>query len=110
MSRPTFVTLEECTRNTIFPGVDALAAAGEEMMLSLAVFEPHAVVEAHSHPHEQVGMVIEGRATFIVGDESKLLGPGEMYFIPGGVEHKVIATEEGLRALDVFHPVREEYL
>jgi quercetin dioxygenase-like cupin family protein len=80
------------------------------MMLSLAVFEPHAVVEAHSHPHEQVGMVVAGRATFYVGDEEKLLGPGDMYFIPGGVTHRVVATAEGLQALDVFHPIREDYL
>lgn len=106
----TFVDKSQCSRHNIFPGVDVFTAAGEQMMLSLAVFAPHAVVEAHSHPHEQVGMVIAGRATFYVGDEERLLGPGEMYFIPGGVPHRVVATEEGLTALDVFHPVREDYL
>lgn len=110
MSSRTFVDQSECSRHTIFPGVDVLTAAGEQMMLSLAVFEPDAVVEAHSHPHEQVGMVVEGRARFIVGDEEKILGPGEMYFIPGGETHRVIALEEGCKALDVFHPIREEYL
>ncbi|REJ85941.1 MAG: cupin domain-containing protein [Planctomycetota bacterium] len=110
MPSRTFVDQSQCSRHTIFPGVDVLTAAGEQMMLSLAVFEPEAVVEAHSHPHEQVGMVVEGRARFIVGDEEKILGPGEMYFIPGGVTHRVIALEEGCKALDVFHPVREEYL
>lgn len=106
----TFVDKSQCSRHNIFPGVDVFTAAGQEMMLSLAVFEPHAVVEAHSHPHEQVGMVIAGRATFYVGDEERSLGPGQMYFIPGGVMHRVVATDEGLTALDVFHPVREDYL
>lgn len=106
----TFVDKSQCSRHNIFPGVDVFTAAGEQMMLSLAVFEPHAVVAAHSHPHEQVGMVVAGRATFYVGDEERSLGPGEMYFIPGGVTHRVVATEEGLTALDVFHPVREDYL
>lgn len=106
----TFVDKSQCSRHNIFPGVDVFTAAGQELMLSLAVFEPHAVVEAHSHPHEQVGMVIAGRATFYVGDEERSLGPGQMYFIPGGVTHRVVATEDGLTALDVFHPVREDYL
>jgi quercetin dioxygenase-like cupin family protein len=105
-----FIDKAECTRRTIFPGVDIHTAAGEQMMLSLCEFEPGAVVEAHSHPHEQVGIVVEGKARFIVGDEERVLGPGDMYRIPGGVVHRVVALDEGLKALDVFHPIREDYL
>lgn len=105
-----FSDKSECANKTIFPGVEIFTKAGREMMLSLVEFEPHAVVEAHSHPHEQVGMVVGGRARFIVGDEERLLGPGEMYTIPGGVTHRVVASQEGCRALDIFHPIREEYL
>lgn len=105
-----FVRPDECSRHTIFPGVDVHTAAGEQMMLSLAVFEPNAVVEAHSHPHEQVGMVVEGRAVFYVGETERELGPGDMYFIPGGVTHRVVALGKGCKALDVFHPIREDYL
>ncbi len=55
-------------------------------------------------------MVLEGQARFIVGDVEKLLGPGDMYVIPGGVVHKVISLDCLVKALDFFHPVREEYL
>lgn len=110
MASRTFVEKSQCSQHTIFPGVDVFTAAGDQMMLSLAVLAPHAVVEEHSHPHEQIGMVVKGRARFYVGDEERLLGAGEMYFIPGGVPHRVVALEEGCEALDVFHPVREEYL
>jgi quercetin dioxygenase-like cupin family protein len=54
-------------------------------------------------------MVISGRARFIVGDEEQVLGPGDMYLIPGGVTHRVVALDEGLEALDIFHPIREDY-
>jgi quercetin dioxygenase-like cupin family protein len=110
MAGRTFVDKSECARHNIFPGVDVYTAAGESMMLSLAELEAEAVVERHSHPHEQVGMVVEGHARFIVGDEERVLGPGDMYFIPGGVPHRVVALEDGCRALDIFHPVREDYL
>ncbi|MGD9854762.1 MAG: cupin domain-containing protein [Planctomycetaceae bacterium] len=109
MPDSAFVDKSRCSRHTIFPGVDVYTAAGEAMMLSLAELAPHAEVERHSHPHEQVGMVIEGRARFIVGDEDKVLSPGEMYLIPGGTPHRVIALEEGCKALDIFHPIREDY-
>ena len=105
-----FVDKSECTRRTIFPGVEILTKAGERMMLSYVVFQPGAIVEEHSHPHEQVGIVVEGRARFIVDGREKTLGRGDMYIIPGGAVHKVIALDEGATALDVFHPVREDYL
>lgn len=80
------------------------------MLMSLVEFQPGAIVEVHSHPHEQMGMVLEGQARFIVGDVEKVLGPGDMYVIPGGTVHKVIALQHPVKALDFFHPVREEYL
>jgi quercetin dioxygenase-like cupin family protein len=55
-------------------------------------------------------MVLGGKALFIVGDEQKTLVTGDLYRIPGGVVHRVIASEEGLCALDIFTPVRDEYL
>lgn len=108
--KSVFVDQSDCARRTIFPGVEALIAPGERMMLSCVTFQPGAVVEAHSHPHEQVGMVLEGSARFIVGDEERILTAGDMYRIPGGVTHRVVALESGVKALDIFHPIREDYL
>jgi quercetin dioxygenase-like cupin family protein len=105
-----FIQKNACSHHTIFPGVDIFTAAGREMMLSFVEIQPGAVVEPHAHPHEQVGIVLEGRAHFFVGDEDKVLGPGEMYRIPGGVTHHVVALDEPVKALDVFHPIREDYL
>lgn len=105
-----FIRANESKRQSIFPGVEIATAAGDQMMLSLVECQPNSIVERHAHPHEQVGIVLDGRARFIVGEEEQDLTPGDMYIIPGGMEHKVIASELGLRALDVFHPVREEYL
>ena len=104
-----FPTPSEMSRHTIFPGVHIHTCAAEKMMLSLATLMPHSVVEEHSHPHEQVGMVIEGRATFQIGGEEKTLGPGDLFRIPGGVKHRVVALEQTVKALDIFYPIREDY-
>ena len=45
-----------------------------------------------------------------IGAESKTLQTGDMYRIPGGVRHKVIALEEPVKCLDIFCPIREDYL
>ena len=105
-----FPTDEECSRRTIFPGVNIAVCAAEKMTLSLASLDPGAVAAEHNHPHEQVGIVLEGRATFFIGGEEKTLGPGDRFRIPGGVRHKVIALDETVKILDVFHPIREEYV
>jgi quercetin dioxygenase-like cupin family protein len=104
-----FPTPDELGRHTIFPGVHIRTAAAERMMLSVVDLEPHAVVEEHAHPHEQVGMLLAGRAIFFIGGEEKTLSAGDLYRIPGGVRHRVVALDEPVRALDIFYPVREEY-
>jgi len=101
---------DECARHTIFPGVHIRTCGTDKMMVSVVDLEPHAVVEEHAHPHEQVGMLLEGKVLFIIGGEEKTLGPGDVWCIPGGVRHKVIVLDQPARALDIFTPVREEYL
>ena len=93
----------------IFPGVDIYTTHGAHLMLSLVEMEPHAVVEAHSHPHEQMGLMLEGQAEFFIGDQQRTVRAGEMWRIPGGVVHKVIAGDKPVRALDVFYPIRDDY-
>lgn len=104
-----FPTRQECSRHTIFPGVVIRTCAAEKMMVSVVDIEPGAVVEEHSHPHEQVGMVLAGRATFFIGGEQKTLQPGDLYRIPGNVRHRVLALDEPVQAIDIFYPVREDY-
>lgn len=100
----------DCRHLELFPGVELSTFAGENLMVSFVEFEPGAVVEEHEHPHEQMGMVVAGRAEFIVDGRSQVLGPGDLYRIPGGVRHKVIALDAPVQAVDVFHPPREEYI
>jgi quercetin dioxygenase-like cupin family protein len=106
---PYIVKREQCSHHLIFPGVDIYTAAGDQIMLSLVEFEPHAVVPPHSHRHEQMGLLLEGELTFTIGGQVTTVSPGEMWRIPGGVVHQVVAGDRPAKALDVFHPIREDY-
>ena len=110
MTDQYFLSTDDCIRKNIFPGVDIYTAAGEQMMLSLVKFAPGAVVELHQHEHEQCGILISGELTFTVGDETRVLQPGEMWRIPGNVPHTCFAGKDGVTALDIFTPIREDYL
>ena len=104
-----FPAKDECSRHVIFPGVCIATCAADQMMLSHVEMQPGAVVAEHQHPHEQVGIVLDGKATFYIGTEQKVMRQGDMYRIPGNVKHRVVASEEGLKALDVFNPILEDY-
>jgi quercetin dioxygenase-like cupin family protein len=105
-----FIAAGSGSHHVIFPGVDLRATRGSELMLSVVRLEPGSEVPLHSHHHEQMGMLISGRLEFTVANTTRILGPGDIWRIPSGVVHGVRALEEPALALDVFHPIREEYL
>lgn len=91
------------------PGVHMHPLFGEGTMLNLLDLEPGAVVPLHSHPHEQLGLVISGEITMTIDGVDHLLHPDDAYVIPGGIEHGAVGGPQGCRVIDVFHPVREDY-
>ena len=92
------------------PGVRMSPLFGDGAMLNLLDFEPGASVPEHDHPHEQLGLVVDGELVLAIAGTQHRLRAGQAYQIPGGVGHAAW-TEEGVRCrvLDVFQPVREDY-
>lgn len=67
------------------------------------------VLPRHAHPHEQTGYLVAGRLRLTVGEETRELGAGDAWCIPGGTEHLAEALDDVV-AVEVFSPVREDYL
>jgi quercetin dioxygenase-like cupin family protein len=67
------------------------------------------IISKHSHIHEQTGYMISGKMKFILNDGEFLAEPGDSWCIPGNVEHGVHVLEDSV-AIEVFSPVRQEYL
>lgn len=91
------------------PGIRMSPLFGEGAMLNLLDFEPHASVAKHSHPHEQLGLVIEGELWLQIDGVEHRLSPGHAFQIPGGVPHAAWTEGSRCRVVDVFQPVREDY-
>jgi quercetin dioxygenase-like cupin family protein len=83
---------------------------GENILLSLVTIDPNSEVPNHVHPHEQAGIVIEGEMEMGIDGEIKLLKPGDMYIIPSNVEHYAKCGDNSAKALDIFSPVRKEFM
>ncbi len=97
------------TPKELFPGAVARTFLGEQLLLSYLDLAPGAFIPPHSHPHEQAGIVLEGEFEFTIGGETRVVKTGELFIIPGGVEHSVKVGNAPARALDIFSPVREDY-
>lgn len=68
-----------------------------------------AVLPLHSHPHEQIGYLVKGQIKLTVGADVHDVQPGDSWCIPGDVPHCAEIMEESV-AVEVFSPVREDYL
>ncbi|HEX2505242.1 MAG TPA: cupin domain-containing protein [Gaiellaceae bacterium] len=106
---PQFVDFESLARFELAPGVDGRPIFGEGAMINLIEFEPGATVPLHSHPHEQLGIVLRGTQILVINHKNHALGPMQGYVLPGGVEHAARCGPEGALVIDVFQPVREDY-
>ena len=80
-----------------------------QIMMVRVWFSEQAVGQTHSHYHSQVSYVESGRFDVTVGSETKTLKAGDSFFIPPNVEHGAVCREAGV-LLDVFSPVREDFL
>ncbi|MBS4022328.1 MAG: cupin domain-containing protein [Dethiobacter sp.] len=82
---------------------------GEKTLLVKFKFEKDRVLPLHKHPHEQTGYLVSGRIILIINNERHDIAPGDSWVIPGDIEHGVEVIEESV-AIEVFSPVREDYL
>jgi quercetin dioxygenase-like cupin family protein len=92
-------------------GVTRRVFSGSNSMMVLNEIMPEASPFLHSHPHEQLTHMIQGKAEFVLGDEVLNLAEGDVLLVPPNIPHslKVIGGQPVLN-LDVFSPIREDYL
>lgn len=106
---PRYCTVHDIEAKEIAAGVAIRIFSGEAMTMSHVAIAPQALVPTHTHPHEQLGLVLEGDLEFWINDDRRWLQSGDAYRIPPNVPHGAQGGVAGCVVLDVFSPVREEY-
>lgn len=93
---------------TVLPGITRAVVHGERQTIVRYRYEPDAIFPEHSHPQEQVTVVISGRIAFDVAGERRILGPGDVAVIPGGVPHGAeVIGPEVVDTINALSPRRE---
>jgi quercetin dioxygenase-like cupin family protein len=82
---------------------------GDNTLLTRFHLKEGAVLPKHSHPHEQTGFMVSGRMKLFFDGKEHTAEPGDSWCIKGGVEHWAQILEDSV-AIEVFSPVREDYL
>lgn len=106
---PTWANTADLKRFSPVPGVVMQSISGGVLMANWVTIEPNSSVPRHQHPNEQLGVMLEGALELTLGDETRLLRPGDAYTIPPDLPHSARTLEEGCVVLDIFSPVREDY-
>jgi len=94
----------------VLPGIKLKTLVyGENTLFSEFRMEANSILAQHSHHHEQTGYLVKGRIKLTIGHQTFEAGPGDSWCIPGNTEHRAEILEDSL-AIEVFSPVREDYL
>ena len=91
------------------PGITTRIFSGDQAMLSVVHLTPGAQGKLHHHPEEQWGVLLEGSALRVQGDETVPVVKGDFWRTPGNVPHTIRAGPNGAVVLDIFSPPREDY-
>ena len=91
------------------PGARMWAIGLVDTMLTFFEVEPGSRFEAHTHPSEQITLVLEGELFFEFGGKVVRLTSGEAIAVPANAPHAVFTGTIPARAVDAWSPPPSEY-
>ncbi|BBO88692.1 cupin domain-containing protein [Desulfosarcina ovata] len=100
----------DLTYRQLIDGVQlATLVHGEKTLMGRFKLARGSVLPEHRHSHEQTGLLISGRIVLTIDGTDHAAGPGDSWCVGSDVPHSARALENS-EALEVFSPVREDYL
>ena len=108
--RSAMVTgVDSIPRVILRPGSVTAIVPTDNVTLSFLTLSPGLDAKLHSHPEEQVVVVLKGELDMVVEDKLYRAHAGDVVVIPGGVPHSAVTLDESCRVLDIFSPARKDF-
>jgi len=104
-----FRKFEEVPVKQIAPGFFCKLVHTGNNTINFLDVKAGSVLPLHKHLHEQSSFVLEGQFEMTVAGHTRILNTDDFVVIPGNIEHGGKALTD-CRLIDVFFPVREDYL
>lgn len=103
------LNIEGIPQKEVICGFKARFIHTENLTLGYWDVEAESVLPMHSHFHEQITTVLEGKFELTIGKETRIYEPGLVAVIPPNMVHGGKALTD-CKLFDVFCPVREDYM
>ncbi|MGY4708816.1 cupin domain-containing protein [Mycolicibacterium sp. CBM1] len=112
--QPYFAVLDDLPKEELQGGSFKRTAIVTDAALIQTVWVAphHPPAPIDQHPFDQTVVVLSGTLELVLnGEDRYVLTPGCCLYIPADVPHQAtVLGDEPLRALDIFAPIREDYL
>jgi quercetin dioxygenase-like cupin family protein len=95
----------------LVPGnVKAHLISGKRATAMFAIFEPNGIGPLHTHEHEQIMIITDGEGELIINGKRHPVKKGDVTVFASNQEHGTYASDKGLKTIEIFIPVRQEYM
>ena len=101
---------DEVPARQIAEGVERQMIVGERLMICRLRLRPSVDTPAHSHPHEQMTVVERGRVRFTIDGREQIAVAGDVLHFAPNVVHGATMLDEEVVLIDIFTPIREDFL
>ena len=91
-------------------GIQRQMLVGDRMMICRFRFKPFLVTPEHDHPHEQMTIVERGKVRFFIEGKERIASAGDVLHFPSQTWHGATMMDEEVVLIDIFTPVREDFL
>ncbi len=91
-------------------GIKRQMVVGQQMMICRFQFAPFLVTPEHTHPHEQMSLVVSGRVRFFIEGVERIASPGDVLHFPSNCLHGATMMDEEVVLIDIFTPIRQDFL
>ena len=91
-------------------GIERQMVVGQNLMICRFRFKPFLVTPEHRHLHEQMSIVVQGRVRFFIESEERIASAGDILQFPSNCLHGATMMDEEVVLIDIFTPIREDFL
>ena len=100
---PRRATVAEALERLPGPGEERFAAVLAHGSMEVEVYAPRGSDPQTPHTRDELYVVVEGTGEFVNGEKRHPFGPGDVLFVPAGVEHRFEDFTDDLVVWVVFY-------
>ena len=89
------------------PGITRQMVVGQNVMMVRFTFDPFLITAEHTHPHEQMTLVLKGRVQLIISGEERIVSAGYVLHFPPHNRPGSTILYEHVVLINLFSPIRE---